>query len=141
MSLRLCRTEIFLNRIAGIASGSLKGAGGQQVFNFAQRVGADPHSSDERVRHLPASVVEQPRVARKLRERRWLQVNGAKASALRLPRDSIVEPVHIPENPGYHIHSDEKQNQADFFHRASYLCKTTTKEFGDRQHSFGASRG
>ncbi len=69
------------------------------------------------------------------------RLEEAWASALRLPRDAVAGLVHIPKNPCYHITRDDEQSQAEFFYRGSYLCKTATKEFGDRQHSFGASRG
>ena len=69
------------------------------------------------------------------------RLEEAWASALRLPRDAVVGLVHIPENPVYYITRDDERSQAEFFHRASYLCKAATKEYGDRQHSFGASRG
>ncbi|MNO10016.1 hypothetical protein D3C81_2336060 [compost metagenome] len=60
---------------------------------------------------------------------------------MRLARGAVEGLVHIPENHGYYITRDNEQSQAEFFHRASYLCKVATKEFGGRQHSFGASRG
>jgi len=69
------------------------------------------------------------------------RLEEAWASALRLPRDAVAGLVHIPDNATYYITRDSWQSQADFFHRASYLCKAATKEYGDRQHSFGASRG
>lgn len=69
------------------------------------------------------------------------RLEEAWASALRLRRDAVAGLVHIPENATYYITRDGWQSQTDFFHRASYLCKAATKEYGDRQHSFGASRG
>lgn len=69
------------------------------------------------------------------------RLEEAWASALGLRRDAVAGLVHIPPNPVYYIARDSWQSQADFFHRASYLCKAATKEYGDRQHSFGASRG
>ncbi|MOA17559.1 hypothetical protein D3C78_1378230 [compost metagenome] len=68
------------------------------------------------------------------------RLEEAWASALGLSRDTVVGLVHIPESPVYYIRRGDEQSQADFFHRASYLCKAATKEYGDRQHSFGASR-
>lgn len=69
------------------------------------------------------------------------RLEEAWASALRLPVEAVVGLVHIPKNHRYHLHRDDWDGQAAFFYRASYLCKTATKEYGDRQHSFGASRG
>lgn len=69
------------------------------------------------------------------------RLEEAWASALRLPREAVTGLVHIPKNPSYHITRDDAQSQAEFFHRASYLCKTATKVYGDHQHSFGASKG
>lgn len=69
------------------------------------------------------------------------RLEEAWASALRLRRGAVAGLVHIPENATYYITRDSWQSQADFFHRASYLCKAATKEYGDGQHSFGASRG
>ncbi len=69
------------------------------------------------------------------------RLEEAWASALRLPREAVAGLVHVPQNPGYYISRDDEQSQAEFFRRASYLCKTATKMYGDRQHSFGASRG
>ena len=69
------------------------------------------------------------------------RLEEAWASALRLQRDAVEGLVHIPLNATYYITRDSWQSQANFFHRASYLCKKATKEYGDRQHSFGASRG
>lgn len=69
------------------------------------------------------------------------RLEEAWASALRLPRDAVVGLVHIPRNPSYYITRDDEQSQAKLFYRASYLCKAATKAYGDRQHSFGASRG
>lgn len=62
------------------------------------------------------------------------------ASALSLPTDEIVGLVEIPKNPFYHIHRDNNDEIAKFFFRASYLCKSATKSFGDGSHGFGASR-
>lgn len=69
------------------------------------------------------------------------RLEEAWASALELSREAVVGLVHIPKNPDYYITRDDAQSQAEFFYRASYLCKAATKEYGDGQHSFGASRG
>lgn len=69
------------------------------------------------------------------------RLEEAWASALRLSREAVVGLVHIPENPVYRLSRADEEGQADFFYRASYLCKAATKTYGDRQHGFGASRG
>lgn len=48
--------------------------------------------------------------------------------------------VHFPENPTYLILRDDPDSVAAFFHRASYLCKARTKQYGDGHHGYGASR-
>lgn len=48
--------------------------------------------------------------------------------------------VHIPDNPVYHIKRDDPDSIAEFFRRASYLCKVSTKEYGQGIHTVGASR-
>ncbi|MCU1748598.1 inovirus Gp2 family protein [Pseudomonas sp. 6D_7.1_Bac1] len=62
------------------------------------------------------------------------------ASALGLPVEAVSGLVEIPSNPYYHLHRDDSVGQAEFFYRASYLCKSATKAFGDGHHGFGASR-
>ena len=62
------------------------------------------------------------------------------ASALRLSVDEVSGLVHIPENPAYYLHRDDERGQGELFYRASYLCKSATKAYGDGQHGFGASR-
>ena len=47
---------------------------------------------------------------------------------------------NIPENADYHLTRVDVKGQEAFFRRASYLCKVATKVYGDRQHSFDASR-
>jgi hypothetical protein len=46
----------------------------------------------------------------------------------------------IPSNPSYHLHRDDLDGPALFFHRTSYLCKSATKVFVDGSHGFGCSR-
>lgn len=62
------------------------------------------------------------------------------ASALGLPLDQAQGLVHFPENPTYRFERDTPEEKAAFFYRASYLCKASTKQFGDGNHGFGASR-
>lgn len=62
------------------------------------------------------------------------------ASALGLPLDAVVGLVEIPKNPYYHLQRDDNKGIAEFFFRASYLCKAATKAYGNGSHGFGASR-
>ena len=74
------------------------------------------------------------------RDNMFNRLQDAWASALGLPLDAVVGLVEIPANPYYCIHRDDSESIAQFFHRASYLCKAATKEFGNGGHGFGASR-
>jgi hypothetical protein len=68
------------------------------------------------------------------------RLEEAWASALGLPVEAVRGLVEIPSNPTYCLRRNDPQGQADFFYRASYLCKAATKVYGDGQHGFGASR-
>ena len=74
------------------------------------------------------------------RDNMFNRLQEAWASALDMPLDAITGLVEIPQNPTYRIHRDDNASIADFFYRASYLCKAATKIYGDGGHSFGASR-
>lgn len=63
------------------------------------------------------------------------------ASALGLSVEAVSGLVEIPGNPSYPMSRDEPAGQEAFFYRASYLCKSATKVFGDGSHGFGCSRG
>lgn len=75
------------------------------------------------------------------RDNMFNRLEEAWASALGLPVAAVRGLVEIPANPAYCLRRDDLQSQADFFYRASYLCKAATKVYGDGQHGFGASRG
>lgn len=62
------------------------------------------------------------------------------ASVLSLSVEAVSGLVEIPSNPYYHLNREDLAGQAEFFFRASYLCKAATKVFGDGHHGFGASR-
>jgi len=62
------------------------------------------------------------------------------ASALGMTPEAAQGLVQIPENPTYVLRRGDSTGLADCFYRASYLCKATTKVYGDGSHSFGASR-
>jgi hypothetical protein len=62
------------------------------------------------------------------------------ASALRISVEGRNGLVHIPDNPTYHLCRGDELEQRELFYRASYLCKASTKAYGDGQHGFGHSR-
>jgi len=68
------------------------------------------------------------------------RLQEAWASALGLSADTVRGLVEIPSNPYYVLHRDDNTSIAEFFFRASYLCKMATKSFGNGCHGFGASR-
>lgn len=68
------------------------------------------------------------------------RLGEAWASALGLTVEAVRGLVEIPENPTYCLRRDDPQGLNEFFYRASYLCKSATKIYGDGQHGFGASR-
>ena len=68
------------------------------------------------------------------------RIHEAWASALGLPQGHAAGLVHVPHNAVYRFSRDDPSATADFFHRASYLCKANTKHFGLGHHGFGASR-
>lgn len=68
------------------------------------------------------------------------RLQDAWASALGLSTEDVVGLVEIPENPYYFLNRNDHDSIAQFFFRASYLCKSATKSFGDGSHGFGASR-
>ena len=68
------------------------------------------------------------------------RIKQAWASAIKVPLEHSSGVVHIPDNAVYHFSREAHEDTAAFFHRASYLCKVNTKQFGDGHHGFGASR-
>ncbi|WP_202413883.1 inovirus Gp2 family protein [Duganella sp. CY15W] len=68
------------------------------------------------------------------------RLHEAWASALARQPDDVMGLVHFPENATYVIHRDDQDSFDEFFFRASYLCKSSTKAYGDGGHGFGASR-
>lgn len=69
------------------------------------------------------------------------RLQEAWASALSLPLQTAAPQVHISENGTYRLQQGDFSELGRLFHRASYLCKTSTKLYGDRCHGFGSSRG
>ncbi|WP_297831445.1 inovirus Gp2 family protein [Pseudomonas sp.] len=68
------------------------------------------------------------------------RLHEAWASALGLPVSAVSGLVHIPDNAYYFLRRDDQDSIADFFYRASYMCKSATKAYGNGGHGFGASR-
>lgn len=68
------------------------------------------------------------------------RLEEAWASALCLSIEEVRGLVEIPRNACYKLQRDDRDSQADFFYRTSYLCKADTKVYGDGSHGFGASR-
>lgn len=68
------------------------------------------------------------------------RITSAWASAMDLDERYAEGLVHFPNQPVYRIQASDPQSIADFFHRASYLCKQGTKSFGHGHHGFGCSR-
>lgn len=68
------------------------------------------------------------------------RIQEAWASALGLPPAKTRGLVHFPEHCVYRFDPESPLEAAEFFERASYLCKAHTKQFGLGHHGFGASR-
>ena len=64
------------------------------------------------------------------------------ASALCIHPGEACRLVHVPDNANYRVGSGANWNHSldDVIHRGSYLCKKTTKVYGDRTRSFQTSR-
>ena len=74
------------------------------------------------------------------RDNMFNRLAQAWASALGLSVEDVRGLVEIPANSAYCLRRNDPQSQADFFYRASYLCKVATKVYGNGQHGFGARR-
>jgi len=68
------------------------------------------------------------------------RLHEAWASALGLPVSAASGLVHFPDNAYYFLRRDDEGSIADFFYRASYMCKAATKAYGNGGHGFGSSR-
>lgn len=73
------------------------------------------------------------------RDNLYWRICASWASALGISLEEASGLVHIPDNPVYHI-GRQPEAFAEFFYRASYLCKVESKRFGDWCHAFGTSR-
>lgn len=74
------------------------------------------------------------------RENIFNRLQEAWASALGLPLHSVTGLVEIPANPCYYVRHNDQASIDEFFYRASYLCKSATKSYGNGCHGFGSSR-
>lgn len=74
------------------------------------------------------------------RDNMFNRLHEAWASALGLPGNTVSGLVHIPVNAYYFLRRDDQGSIADFFYRASYMCKAATKAYGNGGHGFGSSR-
>lgn len=72
-------------------------------------------------------------------ENMFHRLQAAWASALRLSVHEVSGLVEVPENATYRLRRDDEAYR-ELFRRASYLCKTATKVFGDGCHGFDTSR-
>ncbi|WP_193075982.1 inovirus Gp2 family protein [Pseudomonas sp. FME51] len=71
------------------------------------------------------------------------RMQEAWARALGVPVEHVQGLVHIPDNPVYRIdiHPEKADRLPELFYRASYLCKSATKCYGNGHWGFGTSRG
>lgn len=74
------------------------------------------------------------------RDNMFNRLQEAWASALGLPVEVVMGLVEIPSNSCYRLGRGDGESVANFFFRASYLCKAATKVYGGGHHGFGASR-
>lgn len=74
------------------------------------------------------------------RDNMFNRLAEAWASALGLSVEAVKGLIEMPTNPFYYLNRGEPKGQAELFYRASYLCKSATKVFGDGSHGFGCSR-
>lgn len=68
------------------------------------------------------------------------RISSAWASALGMDERQASGLVHFPDHSVYRVLASDPASVADFFHRASYLCKLKTKSYGFGHHGFGCSR-
>jgi len=70
----------------------------------------------------------------------YSRLDEAWASALGISVEAVSGLVEVPRDAGYRIYRENPESQKPLFYRASYLCKSATKHYGDAQHGFGCSR-
>lgn len=70
----------------------------------------------------------------------YTRLHGSWASALGIYILDVPGLIHIPVNPCYRIDSNDDDSFAKAFHRISYFCKISSKNFKLSCHSFGTSR-
>lgn len=69
------------------------------------------------------------------------RIKQAWGKALRLFTEDAACGVTFPANGVYTIRADDPESQAKAFHRLSYLCKSSTKHYGEGKRNFNCSRG
>lgn len=69
------------------------------------------------------------------------RMQEAWASALGIRVDQAIGLVEVPNNAMYRVNHGDSSEISSLFYRASYLCKTISKSYGNGQHGFGCSRG
>lgn len=70
----------------------------------------------------------------------YTRIHEAWGSALGIAAHNVMGLVEFPKNPFYLLQRSDPNTVAEFFFRASYLCKADTKHYGNGIHGFGASR-
>lgn len=83
--------------------------------------------------HLPGRVGSP-------NENLFNRVSRAWYSALGVEWNREEPWIHVPQNPVYWIDRGDPQSFQEAFHRASYLCKADTKQYGLGLRAFGTSR-
>lgn len=74
------------------------------------------------------------------RQNLFNRLHQAWASALGISVEEVVGLVELPNSPFYVLRRECPESVAEFFYRASYLCKADTKHYANGVHGFGASR-
>lgn len=69
----------------------------------------------------------------------YARIHQAWASAHDIP--SARGLVHVPRRGVYNVTRDARRSHDEVFRRLSYLCKAETKDYGERRHACGWSRG
>jgi hypothetical protein len=69
------------------------------------------------------------------------RLDEAWASALGCSVEAVEGLIHHPVGGQWRLERGDQLTFVSLFHRASYICKAATKQYGDRSRSFGCSRG
>lgn len=68
------------------------------------------------------------------------RITRAWHSALGLEWNREQPSAYVPWNAVYSIYRKDERSLHDAFHRASYMCKADTKQYGNGMRAFGTSR-